>query len=121
MNIRPIQREEATVRIFAEQDIIPVEGNACVSGDDAFDREVERAILRRLDQGDIWAWATVTVTVCWGPFSASDYLGCCCYEDEADFCQSGGYYDDMVEAALEALNSVIHKTYQDLKTREPAA
>ena len=121
MQLKPLTRDEVMIRLIAEPEFLPVEGNASATDDDALDREIAQRILRRLDQGDVWAWAMVTVTVCWGPFSASDYLGSCCYEDEADFCQSGGYYDDMVEAALEALNSVIQKTYQDLKTREQAA
>jgi len=43
MNIRPITREEAAIRVLAEPDDIPVEGNACASGDDDFDREIEQS------------------------------------------------------------------------------
>ena len=45
MNIKPNTRQEATIRVLAEPDPIPVEGNACASGDDDFDREVEDNIM----------------------------------------------------------------------------
>lgn len=121
MNWNPLSRDEVTVRLKAEPEFIPVEGNACVSGDDAFDRKVEQKIFRRIEQGDVWAWAMVTVTVSWGPFSASDYLGCCSYANEEEFCQPGDYYDDMVATALDELNRLVLDAYERLKTRERAA
>ena len=121
MKIQPITRGEAAIRVLAEPDDIPVEGNACASGDDDYDREVERDILGRLQQGYVWAWAAVTVIVNWGPFEARAYLGCCSYADEEDFRQSGGYFDDMVAEALEELNRTVRETYQQMKERELAA
>ena len=121
MNWKPLTREEVTVRLKAEPEFVPVEGNACASGDDAFDREVEHNILCRIQQGDVWAWAAVTVTVSWGPFAASDHLGCCSYADEKDFRQPGGYFDDVVDVALDELNATVRETYQQLKERERAA
>ena len=121
MNIKPITREEATIRVLAEPDPIPVEGNACASGDKAFDQEVERDIFARLEQGDAWAWAAVTVIVAWGSFEGRAYLGCCSYTDENDFKQTGGYFDDMVAEALDELNRTISETYQQMKEREMAA
>ena len=104
MSIRPVAREEATIRVLAEPDHIPVEGNACASGDDDFDREVEHNILCRLQQGDVWAWAAVTIVVVWGQFEGRAYLGCCSYADENDFRQPGCYFDDLVAEALAELN-----------------
>ena len=121
MKIQPITRGEAAIRILAETEHIPVEGNACASGDDDFDREVERDIMGRLGQGDVWAWAAVTVIVVWGPFEAPAYLGCCSYADEEDFTQPGGYFEDLVAEALEELNRTIRETYQQMKERELAA
>jgi len=121
VNLRPLTREEVDIRLEAEPEFVPVEGNACASGDDAFDREVEHNILCRIQQGDVWAWAAVTVTVSWGPFSASDHLGCCSYADEDDFRQPGGYFDDMVDEAIEELNRIVLDAYRQLKTRERAA
>lgn len=121
MKWKPISREEVTIRLEAEPEFVPVEGNAMASGDDAFDREVEQGILNRINLGDVWAWAMVTVTVSWGPFSASDHLGCCSYTDEKDFCQPGGYFDDMVYEALAELNRIAQDAYRQLKERELAA
>ena len=121
MNIRPIRRNEATIRVLAEPDHVPVEGNACVSGDDDFDRETEHNVLCRLQQGDVWAWAAVTIIVTWGPFEARSHLGCCSYAHEDDFRQPGGYFDDMVAEALEELNRTVCETYCQMKERELAA
>ena len=74
-----------------------------------------------MQQGEVWAWAMVTVTVSWGPFSASDHLGCCSYADEDDFCQPNGYFDDMIEEALEELNKIALDAYRQLKERELAS
>ena len=117
MTLRSISREEAAVRVLAEPDLVPVEGNACASGDEQFDREVERNILCRLQQGDVWAWAAVTVSVTWNGFEGSSSLGCCSYADEKDFRQPDGYFDDMVEEALAELNKTLDDTYNKLKTR----
>ncbi len=115
---KPLSREEVKVLVTAELDPIPVEGNASASGDYAFDQEVEQNILERLQQGDVWAWGAVTVTVSWGPFSASDHLGCCSYADEEDFRQPCGYFDDMVDEALSELNQTALGAYQQLKERD---
>ena len=82
--------------IEAEQDDIPVRGNAMVSGDERLDKEVEDSIIARLNHGDYWAWAVVKVTAkirnC--DLEGVAYLGCCTYEDEADF-EKCEYYEDM--------------------------
>ncbi len=121
MHWKPLSREETRVCLKAEPEFVQVEGNALVSGDDALDREAEQGVLRRLEQGDIWAWAAVTVSVSWGPFSASDHLGCCSYANEEDFRRPGGYFDDMADEALEELNKIVLDAYRQLKERELAA
>jgi len=120
MSIRAIQRHEARISIRAEPDWVPVEGNAMASGDDALDREVEQEILQRLNQGDIWAWAAVTVEVSWKSFRGVASLGCCSYESEEDFCQPDGYFNDLVSEALEELNRKVSEAHQNLKERELA-
>jgi len=121
VKIRSITREEAAIRVLAEPDHVLVEGNASASGDDDFDREVEHNILCRLQQGDAWVWAAVTVVAAWGSFEGRAHLGCCSYADEEDFRQPGGYFDDMVEEALEELNRSVYEAYQRIKEREMAA
>ena len=118
---QPFTRNEVQVRVHAAPETLPVEGNASASGSDAFDREVEHNILCRIQQGDVWAWAAVTVTVSWGPFSGEDHLGCCSYADEDEFRQPGGYFDDMAAAALEELNQTAQDAYRQLKHRDVAA
>ncbi len=86
------------------QDDAPVRGNASASGDDYRDRNVEDVIIARLEGGDVWAWATVSVT-CRVPGHRAfgvDHLGCCSYANEDGF-KSGGYYDDMCSESRQAL------------------
>ena len=86
-------------------DDIPVRGNAMCSGDDDYDREVEDAILARLADDDVWAWAQVVVTARYNGVDCvvgMDSLGACCYKDEADF-KACAYYADMKDQAREDL------------------
>lgn len=98
--------------LIASQEIdVPVRGNACASGDNEFDRQIEQEILDRLAQGDMWAWCCVEVTattIYKGEItSESDYLGCCSYEDQEDFINNSGLYEGMKAMALEALEEKI--------------
>lgn len=86
-----------------EENNIPVRGNAIASGDEDFDKECEDKILLDIDNGNIWAWACVTVTANYRGLEGTEYLGACSYKNEADFCQEGGYYHQMKEEALNDL------------------
>jgi len=97
-----VRYELPTITLHVEQDDIPVRGNAAASGNDTFDREVEDEILERLENGDVWAWASVEVRAELQGLSASAYLGCCNYEDEEAF-KKDGYYEDMVREAVDSL------------------
>lgn len=100
----------ATITLRAEVDDIPVRGNAMASGDDAADQAVENEILARLDNGDVWAWAHVTVTATFGGSrQGRANLGACSYESEADF-RRDPYFTDMVREALEELASNLEST-----------
>ena len=114
MSIRSIQRHEARISIRAEPEIVPIEGNAMASGDDAFDAQVESGIRERLNQGDIWAWAAVEVKATWKVFRGTACLGCCSYESEEDFRQPDGYFDDLLNEALEDLNREVAEAHQNL-------
>lgn len=99
-----LERAGFIVTLEAEQEHIPVRGNAMASGDDEQDRAVEDEIIERLNNGDVWAWASVRVAVSHDDIPSiegDDYLGGCCYADEADFREPGGYFDDMVRSALD--------------------
>lgn len=93
---------EVTYTIHVEQDDTPVRGYAMASGDDAADKAYEDEILERLDAGDVWAWAFVTVVAEANGFEGSDSLGGCSYASEADF-KAGGYYEEMCKSAREQL------------------
>lgn len=90
---------DITFTITVERDDQPIRG-AFASGDDARDRADETELITRLENGDTWAWAYVTVTGhCkdrLGFFEAADALGGCSYADEADF-RAGPYFTDMCE------------------------
>jgi hypothetical protein len=86
-----------------EPETMEVRGNVMASGDDDFDRVVEDEILDRLDNGDEWAWCIVAVEARYAGLVGRDSLGGCSYKDEDNFCQPGGYYQDMQECALDDL------------------
>ena len=102
MNLRTRIEREATIEILVEPESIPVEGNAIASGDDDYDRRTEERIQERLDSGDVWAWASVTVKGTWRGLTAKDHLGCCNYRNEKDF-RRDVYYDDMRDAVISDL------------------
>lgn len=106
---RPITLEQCTVRLRAEQYDVSVRGYF-TSDDPIADRDMENSIIRRLDRGDVWAWAYVTVTVSFDGISESEHLGACSYENEKDF-RTGDYFEDMCKEALAALNTRLEKIY----------
>lgn len=89
-----------------EDEDLPIDG-AFSSGDDAVDEALVKEIRDRLERGDLWAWCQVIVTasveVDGETFDGEGALGGCCYRDEAEFIQPGGYYDDMKVRALDDL------------------
>jgi len=103
--MRKFKPLEVDFKLIVEQDDMPVRGNAMASGDDEFDSKVEQEIIDRLDYGEVWAWAQVTVKALWAGFEGVDYLGGCSYKDEEDFTSIGrdGYFQDMVRASVEDL------------------
>ena len=103
----------ADIEVLAEQDETPVRGNAMASGDDAEDRRCEDWVLAELDNGNVWAWAAVTVIVRYGDFSGVAYLGCCSYDSEADF-RTGGYFEQMVEDARADLIVTLERAWDAL-------
>jgi len=103
---------ECTFSLSVEESDIPVRGNALSSGDDKEDERVENEIIARLDDGDAWAWADVTVVCYWNGFTGTDSLGGCCYTDEADFRQPGGYFDDMKVSAHQNMCHKIEDSYR---------
>lgn len=90
------------IEIEAEPDDTRIRGNAIATGDADEDRKVEDELIARLDGGDVWAWASVTVRVRYAGRMEEDYLGGCSYEDENGF-KKGGYYYDMVTSCVDRI------------------
>lgn len=114
MPCRTLTNDDIHIRVTAYLEDIPVRGNAVCSGDEDFDQQVESEILERLEQDDVWAWATVCVTAEWEGLKEVECLGCCCYADEEEFRQEGGYFDDMVEEAITNLNTRLRNLYEKM-------
>ena len=78
------------------------------SGDDEQDSETIAQIRRDMEWNE-WAWCAVKVTCTIPGYDAegNDYLGGCSYNSKEDFCQPGGYYDDMKSEARAAIISEI--------------
>ncbi len=116
MKLRKLTPADVRFTITVEYEEIPVRG-AFASGDDEADRECEDAIIKRLDQGDVWAWCTVFVTATWREHEGRVNLGCCSYDDEADF-KACMYYADMCAQALDQLNAELENAASELAALE---
>jgi hypothetical protein len=104
----------AEITVEAEQCDIPVKGNIS-AWDEETDRKAEEEINRRLDGGDIWAWAHVIVRASYAGLDATESLGGCNYRDEADFRAPGGYFDDMRATVIEDLAKALEATGEKIK------
>lgn len=114
MNMRKLTRDDVTFTLSVEfEDDVPVRGSFA-SGDDAADEQLVQEILARLDRGEVWAWACVTVQATWEGISAGASLGACSYANEKDFKTEGGYYEDMCGEALDDLNATLAAMHQKL-------
>jgi hypothetical protein len=100
MRIKQLTPNDVTITVTAEPEQMPVRGNAIVSDDPKKDKRVEDRIIRRLDNGDIWAWCSVEIKCEYEGLTAEDYLGGCSYKNERDFIKHSGYYNDMVRTCI---------------------
>jgi hypothetical protein len=117
---RRLKPEDVTFTVTAEPEDMPIEGNALASGDDAEDERCYAEIRDQLDRGNEWAWCSVKVAASISVtikrkgrvdevvmLEGCDYLGCCSYKNKADFCEPGGYFDDMKAEALDDLQAKV--------------
>jgi len=96
---------QVTYTIEPEVDDLPLKGNVLMSGNDVLDRAAETAVQTRLDNGEMWAWASVLVVARYNDIEMIDgcaHLGGCNYRDEADF-KSMPEYADMKATAMRKL------------------
>jgi hypothetical protein len=106
-------------------DDTPIGGNLMASGDDEADRAAEAEVRERLEHTE-WAWAVVRVQAEYLGHTGEDCLGACSYEDEKDFRENSGYFEDMVTEALVRLAQSILADFEalvelagELTSREP--
>lgn len=103
--IKQLTAKDLKIRVIASEEYISLVGNCIASGDESFDKKVERQLQKRLDRGDLWAWCSVEVECSYKGLTASDYLGGCSYKSEKDFIKNSGYYEDMVQTCLDDIQS----------------
>lgn len=102
--MKTLTEKDIKIELIVEfDDMLPVRGNVMTSGDNKIDKQYEDYVINRINNGDVWAWASVDVIGTYKGLTASDYLGGCTYESEDDF-KNNGYYADMVQTVLNDLN-----------------
>lgn len=111
--LRKLTREDVDIIIETHPEWIPIRGNAILSDDPNYDRQVEDELIQRLSKGDIWAWCSVIVKAYWNGFEGEDYLGACSCADEEDFKRSD-CYEDMVTVAINNLNYKVQSQFDKL-------
>lgn len=109
--MRDLKPSEVEFTLEVQQDDIPLEGNVLACGDAEEDKRAEEEVRERLDNGDVWAWALVTVSATitlpdGTKIRGWDSLGACNYANEADF-KRCGYYGSMEMLALDDLKQKI--------------
>lgn len=107
-----ITKNDVRIRIEAEEELDSFSHAAkeCAPG-------FEEAVKSMLKKSKRWGWCCVKVTVNLknGPtlIEGTSYLGHCSYSSRSDFIENSGYYDQMVDDAIEDLaknlNSHIEK------------
>ena len=73
-------------------------------------------VIEELEQGNEWAWCTARVKVYLPQLpelTESAYLGACSYNSEEDF-KDGGYYQDMIHEAMQALENRLNETFEEI-------
>ena len=112
--IRELTEAEVAFDVECHDETLPIRGN-CSAIDAVVDRKAEQWIRNQLRQGNAWAWCSVKVAAKWKGYEGEDWLWCCSYKGETDFCQPGGYFDDMKAEALANLNSELARHAEDLE------
>lgn len=105
---------DITVECLPED--LQIEGNASAI-DPETDAQVVKDIREQLESGNEWAWCCVRVTVKWGYFEGTDYLGGCSYKGLKEF-HDNQYYVDMVSQAFDDLVRNIESTSDEIDTLE---
>jgi len=100
--ILKITKNNVRIRVEAEEELDSLSHAAkeCAPG-------FEEAVKSMFKKSKKWGWCCVKVTVNLknGPTSieGTSYLGHCSYSSRLDFIENSGYYDQMVDDAIEDL------------------
>ena len=95
-------RKEVTVTLEHEHEDSAYTDGHFQREDGSNDDEICEWIRDELQSGNYWAWCVAHVTVEYNDFKAEEWLGGCSYRSKEDFI-TGGYYESMINEALEAL------------------
>lgn len=97
-----ITKDSVRIRVEAEEELDSLSHAAKECAPD-----FEEAVKSALKKSRKWGWCCVKVSVNLrnGPVSieGTAYLGHCSYESRTDFIDNSGYYDQMVDDAIEDL------------------
>lgn len=98
------QEAECTYTVSAEVEEEDPYGNVIACGDENDDRAEAERVKAEVRAGDVWEWASVTVSCTHTEHDGvgKDLLGCCSYDSKAEFVQDG-YYADMKASAYRDL------------------
>lgn len=110
MKPRKVTLDEVEIIVETREEDTSIEGNVLASGDAAVDQKAEQWVRDQVANGNEWAWCSVRVSAVFQDFRGTDHLGCCSYKSEAEFRMPGGYFEDMVQNALEDLNQELFRT-----------
>jgi len=107
--LKKITKEEARIRV------LPVDSDIS-QYDNMYDQpQFSEIVNEMIEENGLWGWCDVEVKASWRDFEGHAYLGACSYKDKEDFVSISGYYEDLVEEALEDLNEKIAECFKDLQ------
>lgn len=95
--------DQVTITVKCLEEHSPIRGNVIISDSPTLDKQVEDQIIADYENGNNWAWCTVQVTAEWKGITGTDYLGQCSYNNEEDYKENSGYYEDMKCTAYDEL------------------
>lgn len=111
--LRAALRKQAEITLVARDEDDAPEGHFSEPAD-------ARWVRDQIQAGNEWAWFCAEVRATYAGYVGRDTLGGCSYLSEADFRRPGGYYDDMVTAAIDDLATTI-ESMRDKATAALAA
>lgn len=97
--MRKLTKEDVTISIVPEEEDLHWTDGAL-----GYDLSCITDFQEMVDKHGIWGWCCVKLEVQWRGLTARTYLGAASYAGETDFVENSGFYEDMVNEALDALN-----------------